>query len=523
MVWTTGSDILSEMNNKELNEQLAALGISPIKDKGPCPSRTAYIEARDTKIDSSLDIDDYKAAKKSLAAKIKSLKSIYLTNFYQWFAHTNPHLLYEIGEDKNYWVYSEETGIYDEINFTTVRGLIINQMIVDGLEDVATEAQVKHTLARFRAMFVDRSVAYDGFDNDPDMFHARNGWVNVKTLEFTPHTPNRYSRRVSAVDYDAKATCSTYDKFLDQDMELQADQVRVIDQFSGLLLTPEITRQKMLVLIGKPGCGKSTLMECWSDILGDLATQKGLGQINSESFARFGGSTLIGRRLCWFDEVQVTRAEMSSSLINLVSGHHIEVERKGINGLVQADNHLKCVLTANTLPRSAEIGIYRRMILMYLEHSFTDDMSANPNMRNVLMSEGSGILNRMLKGLADLNRNNGFTMIEGHDDLIEEYKASSNTVAEFLEEYFVFDETATPLDIKVVLQSYKDFSKDRYSEALTPQRFGMMIKSHGLREFDRIYSKKDWKGYKKIHGLKLREGYVINAQGWIKEATSEQF
>jgi len=215
---------------------------------------------------------------------------------------------------------------------------------------------------------------------------------------------------------------------------------------------------------------------------------------------------------------------MGNSLINLITGQHIRVERKGINDILEADNQLKCVLTANTLPRSAEMGIYRRMILIYLEYSFYDNMTANHKIRAVLQAEASGILNRMLRGLADLNKHDGFTSIEGHDDLIEEYKTSSNTVAEFLDEYFVPDIEAKPIPTKVLLDAYKEFSNDRYSESLTPQRFGMVMKHHGLSKFDKIYNRKDRDGSKMWCGLKLREEYYeFNTAGYIRAKEVKDF
>lgn len=498
--------VMAKDNLKKLNQELEEMGIDTVDDVNPTPERTAYFDYLDN--GDPEDTDYLKI--------LKALKNQHKLAFHKWVAVQFPHLRYEVGEDKTYWNYNEETGVYDEINFAVVRGFVIKLMIEDGLEDAATETAVKNILFKFRAMFTKRSSNYDDFDTDNDWFHAANGWVQVHTLKFEQHTPDRLSRRVSAVAYDKKATCPTYDEFLNKQIQLNEDQVRVIDQFSGLLLTPDISRQKMLVLIGKPGSGKSTLLDCWSDILGDCATQKGLTEIAGESF-RFGGSTLVGKRLCWFDEVEVTRTNMGNALIQLITGQHIHVERKGINGILDADNQLKCVLTANTLPRSAEMGIYRRMILIYLEYSFYDNMTANNKIRDVLRKESSGILNRMLKGLADLQKNDGFTMIEGHDDLIEEYKASSNTVAEFLDEYFVFDEDAKPISTKVMLDAYKEFSNDRYSESLTPQRFGMLMKHHGLSRFDKIFSKHDRNGMKVWCGLGLREQfYEFNPKGFIR-------
>ena len=484
------------------------MGIAPIFDG--CHERTAYYK--------HLAIDP-KKQKKNWVSVRKVLREKYIANFHKVIEQTYKHLLFEEGEDKVYWNYNEDTGVYDEFNFSTVRGFILALLMKEGFEDKATEATAKNILGKYRATCPDAGVVYNEFDNDPDWFHAKNGWVNVNTMEFEEHTPFRLSKRVSAVSYDAEAVCPVYDKFLDEQMQLQEDQIRAIDQFSGLLLTPDITKQKMLVLIGKPGSGKSTLLDCWSDVLGDCSTQTGLTDIASESF-RFRGSTLVGKQLCWFDEVEVTRSNMGNHLINLITGQYIQVERKGINGIIEADNNLKCVLTANTLPRSAEMGIYRRMILIYLEYSFYDSMTANHNIREVLMNESSGILNRMLKGLADLNKNKGFTVISGHQEMIEDYKTSSNTVAEFLDEYFVFDETAKPIKSKVLLEAYKEFNPDKYSSSLTPQRFGVMFKQHGLSKFNNIFSKKDKYGNVWC-GLALKECYEVNAAGYIREAEGD--
>lgn len=489
-----------------LNKELADMGIDKISDVDPCPERTYYRKL--------LDETDY--SDKKAVAVLKSAQEGFINAFHNYFASVFIHLLFEIGEDKIYWNYNEDTGVYDEMNFSTVRGLILNLMIKDGLQPKATEMNAKTILARYRSLYVDRGCAYEDFDTNSGWFHAKNGWINVKTLKFEEHTPDRLSRRVSSVVYNKKAVCPMYDKFLDEQMQLKPDQVRVIDQFSGLLLTPDITKQKMLVLVGKPGCGKSTLLDLWSDVLGDCSTQKSLHEIAGDSF-RFGGSTLVGKTLCWFDEVEVTRSNMGNSLINLITGQHIHVERKGINGIVESQNQLKCVLTANTLPRSAEMGIYRRMILIYLEYSFYDNMTDNKNIRSILKAEASGVLNRMLKGLNDLDQNHGFTTIDGHDDLIEEYKADSNTVAEFLDTYFEFDYDAPKLTAKTLLEAYKSFSDDKYSNSLTPQRFSSLMKHHGLKKFDKITVVRGTGGARVWVGLKLREEFEINSAGYIRE------
>ena len=453
--------------------------------------------------------------KKEYNAILKSLRERYKLAFHNYFAEMHPYLRFEIGEEKVFWNYKEDEGIYEEVTSTTVQEWILKLMIAESLQDAATTSFAKNVAARYRACYEERGNTYDSFDDQREWFHCKNGWIHTHTLEFAPHAPERLSRRVSAVAYDKEATCPVYDTFLDEQLQIPKDQVRVIDQFSGLLLTPDITKQKMLVIIGKPGCGKSTLLDAWSDVLGDLSTEKKLSEISNDAMIRFSGGDLVDKTLCWFDEVNVTRSEMGNQLNTLITGQTIRVERKGINGISKPQNTTKSILTANSLPRSAEIGIYRRMLLIYFNYSFTDNLTDNQDVREILRKEAPGILNRMLIGLKDLTKQKNFTVMEGHDELIEEYKTESNTVAEFLDEYFEYDEKAPKLESKILLDTYKNFSGDKYSQGLTPQRFGVMISQNGLMKFSKIQISRGSKGKRMWAGLRLRDTYEINNFGLI--------
>jgi putative DNA primase/helicase len=310
---------------------------------------------------------------------------------------------------------------------------------------------------------------------------------------------------VSAVTFNPEAKCPLYDKFLDTDIELSSDKIRVIDQFSGLILTPDIRHQKMLTLIGRPGSGKSTLLDIWSYVLGEFSVQRRLTDLTGDGF-RFAGSGLVGRTLCWFDEVDVKKAEMGNVLGTLITGQKINIERKGINNITSSQNTLKCVLTANSLPISAEHGIYRRLILIPLPRSFSEDGTANSLLAEQLKEESSGILNRMIRGYHDLTKMRGFTVMAGHDDLIEQYKAESNVISEFLDEYFVPTEDAIRIESRLLYESYRAFTGDRIFNTLTPQRFGRMIATQPLIRFSKIQPVTSH-GVRYWTGLRLKDNY----------------
>jgi len=481
---------------ESLNKELEAVGLNSIVDIDPfLPYRTRYLK--------HLQANDW--GDKDWVKVLKIKRQEYIDTFHDYFAHIHPFLRYEIGEEKVYWQYDDTTGIYNEVSASTAREYVLSLLIHEGLKDVATEAFARNCLARYRAVYTDRGNTYDDFDKDSDWFHANNGWVNLKTDVFEEHTPTRLSRRVSTVSYDATAVCPIYDKFLDTDVQLKKDQIRVLDQYSGVVLTNEVKYGKMLTIIGKPGSGKSTLLDVWSHVLGDCTTQKRLTELAGDSF-RFAGSDFVGKSLCWFDEVDVKRNDLGNTLGNLITGRKTRVERKGVNGVLLVDNTVKCVLTANTLPMSSEHGMYRRLLFIPFTRSFYDDGTSVNNIFELMKEESSGILNRMIQGLKDIQKMNGFTMIEGHDEYIEQYKAQSDTVAEFLDTYFEPAGDDELIDTKVLFDAYEEFIGGTKGMVMTPQRFGKMLASQPLVRFSRIRPTRTSKT-RKWCGLRLADGF----------------
>lgn len=480
----------------DLNATLAEYGQEQVVDIAP--EATAFFEYKNS--EAGKDPEKY-----------KRLRNAFFGSFYKYVAKMEPNLLFERSTEKTWWHYNEITGVYDDWTDTQVKELVTRLLIANGLRGEGKISAVRQIIVNYRAMFPERGVNYDSFDSNDEWFHAKNGWVNVSDRTFEEHTPKRLSCRVSAVEFDLEAVCPTYDKMLDSDFMLKKDQVRVIDQFSGLLLTGDISHQKMLTLIGKPGCGKSTLLDAWKAVLGDMATSNALTDITGDRF-RFLGASLIGRTLCHFDEVDVKRSEMGSNLGNLITGLTFRVERKGENSITNIKNKLKCVLTANSMPASAEIGIFRRILFIEFTRSFYDEDVVDRDLPKKLDEERAGILNRMLRGLADIKKMGRFTVIEGHEDLIEDYKISSNTIAEFLDEYF--EPQAVDIDLKIptnlIYNTYKRFLGDaKFKMILTPQRFGQILKGQPLRAFNHIqphisHGKRYWMG------LKIKDSYRVD-------------
>jgi P4 family phage/plasmid primase-like protien len=517
------------MTTKKLNitAELQSLKNDPIEQIAP--EATAYHEWKQTgrKLVSNLE---------ERTNLDKKYKGAHFNNFYKFIAREFPNLIFEKDNEHQYFLYDEERGVYDSLTDVFIKELVTRMYINEGFADKGKVGEVRQCLLRMRSMFPERGVKLEHFDNDDNMFHCANGWLNVITHEFEPHTPKRLSRYTATVKYDKNATAPSYEAMM-KSYGLSDDKLRVLHQFSGLCLTGDISQQKMLVLLGRPGCGKSTVVEIWRKVLGQIAIVKSLTTFSNEGAVRFIGGQLAGKTLIHFDEADVKRAELGAHISNLVTGDVIDVERKMVNvENIIVKNRLKCILSANKLPPGQD-GIFRRMILIKFEKSFTDDMTADRGLPAKLEAELSGILNRMLEGLADLRKMGVFTEIAGHDELIEEYKAESDIMAEFMETFFdpIFNfseeegRASGGIPSSVMFATYRKWAEDNGVDRvlkLTPQKFGRMLAGVSLNKFAKVKShrtSKDrtWRGLKPKEGVVLvasGEHYVISAVEAVKNA-----
>jgi len=486
---------MSQLN--KLNEELAKLGIEEVKELDPCPSRTAYFRYMD---------DDSEDDPKTRKAKLSALRKGYVINFYQWFSHLNPHLLYEFGDDKTYWNYNTEKGVYDELTLSSVLSLVINLMITDGLDGEATEGTAKTIVAKYRAQNKTRGKLYSDFDAADNWFHAKNGWLELVTHEFIEHTPERLSRIVSAANYSPEAECPLYDAFLDIESRMPTDQVRVIDQFSGYVLTSTIEAEEMLIFEGRPGSGKSMVPEIWMKVLGDKAVATSLSRLGGEN--QFTGDELVDKTLCFIDEANPKTNDINETFQNLVTQPTIRVERKGIQKKTLVANKLKLVMCLNEMPDHIPAGMYRRYRHILFQRSFQDEGIKDGRVKlNIIANELSGVLNRMLKGLSDYNKMGKLSGIENELDRKNEYNLSSDDFSAFLNDHF------NPVNDDEVRYSFEEmraayvaeFPK-KYNEGLSIQSFNKKLLANRLSEFSRIGKgrTKELRGYT---GLKLKVGH----------------
>lgn len=447
--------------------------------------------------------DDREKIRKNIYVVEKELVSIY----YQKVGEMHPTLLYEEGEDSTYWIYNEIDGVYSMINASSVRSIVMAMFFADGL--TPTIANVRECLARYRAEYRDRGHKYADFDSEVDMFHVKNGWVNICTGVFTEHTPDILSTRKAEVSYDKDATCPTYDRIF-HDWEFTPDLVRAIDQFSGNILRTDVTPARILVLEGVPGTGKSLLANIWSHIMGDLAVR----EYSLDSFTnnpRFCKSAFVGKRLLWFNESDPKRSQMGVELHKMIDGRTFSVERKGVSEITEHKNMCSCILTTNELPDSMSDGMESRIIYVKYTKVYRNMDGEDKSLISKLEKEASGILNRMLRGIVDYNTEGKYQVIGNQQEILEQHRITSSMPIEFLEVHFnPCDDIAgeTFISNNTFRNTFDVYAKNKPGYYSSPERIKKEILKNMPKRFAGKLSNKQMSGGTRgLIGLKLKPEY----------------
>src|SRR5579871_1167606 len=178
---------------------------------------------------------------------------------------------------------------------------------------------------------------------------ATNGIVSLAhdsegTLQ--PHTPDWFSPSCVPYAFDPTAQCPMWEQFLATVLEGDAERIDILQEWFGLLLTPDTSFQKFLVLEGEGANGKSVVLEILEAMLG----RENVSHVPLEVFGqRFQLGMTLHKLANLAPEVN-EHAKLDEGVIKqFVGGDVLYVDRKGING-ISAKPTARLVVATNSRP-----------------------------------------------------------------------------------------------------------------------------------------------------------------------------
>lgn len=285
---------------------------------------------------------------------------------------------------------TEEVLVYQDGIYIPAESLIKSE--VEGLEPNTTGSLVNEVIGHVqRRTYVKR----EEFDSDIHTINLQNGFYNLKTGEFIPHTPDYLSRVQIPVDYDPSARCPNFLKFLTQAMSDQDDRRLLLEEFASCLWRSS-NLQLAFMHVGKGANGKSTFFKVMEVLLGKRNVSH--GSIHNLAWNRFAAAELDGKLANIHADISNNEIAHTGLLKQLISGDAITVERKHKDPFM-LENYAKLFFSCNELPQVFDISDawFRRWIIIEWKQQYTGD-KADKHLLERLTTEGelSGILNILL-------------------------------------------------------------------------------------------------------------------------------
>ena len=265
---------------------------------------------------------------------------------------------------------------------------------------------------------------------------------------------------------------------------LQPEDIPTLQEFLGYCLLPTTKGQKMLMLIGKGGEGKSRLGLVMRSLLGDSMNTTSIQKVESNRFSR---ADLENKLLMVDDDMDLSALPKTNYIKSIVTSEcKMDMERKGVQSY-QSQLYVRFLCFGNgalTALHDKSDGFFRRQLILTTKDK-PADRTDDPFLVEKMCAELEGILLWCLEGLHRLVQNDfRFTVSERAAANVDTIKRSSNNVIDFMESegYFRFKADYS-ISSKEFYDIYKQWCEDNACHSVSAIRF-----SAELRQNDRRYN-----------------------------------
>ena len=255
-----------------------------------------------------------------------------------------------------------------------------------------------------------------------------------------------------------------------------------MQEFIGYCLIPSNKGQRMMVIKGSGGEGKSQIGVVLSRLFGCNMKDGSIGKISENRFAR---ADLENRLLMVDDDLNMNALPKTNYIKSIVTAEaKMDVERKGIQSY-QSDIYARFLCFGNgalTALYDHSDGFWRRQLVLT-----TKDRPANrednPFLVEALSAELEGILLWCLDGLQRLLRNSyKFTVSPKAAANLETIKRNSNNVLDFLdsEGYFRYKADFS-ISSRDLYEIYKLWCEDNACHPVSAARLSSEVSQNAVR------------------------------------------
>lgn len=311
-----------------------------------------------------------------------------------------------------------------------------------------------------------------------DRIHVANGTYH---LDGTFSTEKDYCRNRLPVAYHPEAPQPvTWLHFLSQ--LLEPEDILTLQEFIGYCFIPSTKGQKMLMLTGKGGEGKSRIGVVLRALLGTNMKTGSVAKVETSNFAR---ADLEHELLMLDDDMKLEALPQTNTIKAIITAElPMDLERKRQQSY-QGDLYVRFIGLGNGVLQALHdrsVGFFRRQIILTTKEK-DPNRKDDPYIAEKMTAEAEGIFLWALEGLHRLIANDfRFTLSQSALDNLNDAVSDGNNIIDFLasEGYIRFraDYEASSKNLYAV---YKQWCDDNALNSLSQKSFGSFLKQNESR------------------------------------------
>lgn len=310
--------------------------------------------------------------------------------------------------------------------------------------------------------------------------HCANGTYSLNQDQFS--TNKTYCRCRLPVDFNRDAPePKLWLAFLEE--LLETEDILTLQEYMGYCLLPVNYAQKMLLIIGNGGEGKSRIGVVLHALMGSAMCNGSLAKVENNRFARYD---LQNKLLMIDDDLRLEALQNTNYIKSIITAEQpLDLEKKGCQS-VQGEMSCRFMAFGNGNLRSLHDrsnGFFRRQIILSTKPR-RDDRVDDPFLAvKIKNDELEGILQWMIRGLERLLLNDlNFTISQQTRKNMEAAISDGNNVLDFMGStgYFTYDEQDC-ITSRLLCTLYRDWCRDNSHTPLPDRTVLSYLKQHAHR------------------------------------------
>ena len=329
--------------------------------------------------------------------------------------------------------------------------------------------------------------------NRKPVFNFRNCVLNLETGESSKHSEAFMSSVQASYDYDEKADCPQWKKFISEIMADREPSMKLLQEMTGYILYSDSSLQKCFFLMGDGANGKSVFL----NVIRAVFDEANVSNVEMSSLIE------PFQRINLINSLVNISTETSSNVKGAESIFKQIVVGDTINGCYKNKDFVnfnpRCVIISacNEYIKSRDTtsGFLRRICFIDFPCKFEGER-ADLELESKLKTELSGIFNWAYEGYRRLKEQKHFTETPEQATMMDEFMQIMNPVAAFVKE--CLSEQTGRIERGELYLKYASWCKEAGHEAQSRNKFMQSFKKtlkqimpfvhekviHGVRYFE---------------------------------------